>query len=115
MALSPRFWYWIAVLGSLLNVGGFAFAAAAAEPWHATAHAGLAVAFAAWAQHLKARFRAAVPDRENELEVLALRDEVAALRGELSLLQERLDFVERVLSQARELDRLPNRHPGEGS
>jgi hypothetical protein len=105
--LNPRIWYPIAVIGSVVNVAGAAFAASMGEPWHAGLHAGLAVAAGVWAQHLATRRRAGRPDRESEAEIAGLRNEMDELRRELSELQERLDFVERVLSQARESDRLP--------
>jgi hypothetical protein len=40
-------------------------------------------------------------------EVDALRDEVQALRGEVGEVQERLDFAERLLAQARTQGKLP--------
>ena len=46
----------------------------------------------------------------SEAEIATLRDEVGEVRRELSELQERLDFAERLLSQARVVDRLPGRH-----
>ena len=108
MTLNPRIWYPIAVVGCVLNVVGVAFAARPAEPWHAAIHAALAVAFGVWAQHLKGR-QAGALDSGNETEIAALREEVGELSRELSDLHERLDFVERVLSQAREMERLPRR------
>lgn len=113
MALNPRIWYPIAALGCFVNVVGVAFAVSPAEPWHATLHAALAVAFGVWAQHLKARLRAGVLNRGNETEIAALQDEVGDLRRELSDLQERMDFAERLLSQARERERLTGRKPNE--
>jgi hypothetical protein len=111
--LTPRIWYPVAVIGCVLNAVAFAFAVLPAEPWHAAVHATLAVAFGLWAQHLKARPRAGELDRGNETEFGAILDEVGALRRELSELQERMDFAERVLSQTRERERLPDRPPGE--
>jgi hypothetical protein len=61
----------------------------------------------------EARLRANVPDTGTETEIAALRDDVGDLRRELSDLHERMDFAERLLSQARELERLPGRKPGE--
>ena len=113
MALNPRIWYPIAAFGCFVNVVGVAFAVSPGEPWHATLHAALAVAFGVWAQHLKARRRAGVLDTGTETEIAALRDEVAALRRELSDLHERMDFAERLLSQAREMERLTSRKPNE--
>lgn len=110
MALNPRIWYPIAVVFSLLNVAGVAYAANLAEPWHAAIHAGLAVLGGVWARHLKARQRT-VPASAPEHEILALRDEVADLRGEVTELQERMDFAERMLTQVRDRERLPDRKP----
>jgi phage shock protein A len=42
-----------------------------------------------------------------EAELTALREEVGDLRRELGELHERIDFTERLLTQAREKDRLP--------
>jgi predicted nucleic acid-binding Zn-ribbon protein len=44
---------------------------------------------------------------EVRVELADLREEVTALRQELSDTQERLDFNERMLAQARALDQLP--------
>jgi uncharacterized caspase-like protein len=53
------------------------------------------------------RLRAGGADRAAEADIAALRDEVGELRRELSEVQERMDFAERLLSQAREQERLP--------
>ena len=53
--------------------------------------------------------RAADRDGEVRMELAELRDQVDALRGTLEETQERLDFAERMLSQGRPLDRLPER------
>ena len=57
----------------------------------------------------EARVRAGALDHGSQAELAALREEVAELRGELSDVHERLDFTERLLSQSREAERLPNR------
>ena len=96
MNFKPAIWRPIAVVLSLVNLGAVGFAAAAAEPWHAATHAGLAVAFGVWALRLRQ-----APDRgdiEDRLD--ALEAEVDRMRGELGEAQERLDFAERVLAQA---------------
>ncbi len=46
---------------------------------------------------------------EVRTELAELRDQVEALRGSLEETQERLDFTERMLSQGRPADRLPER------
>ena len=51
--------------------------------------------------------RAADGDGEVRMELAELRDQVDTLRGTLEETQERLDFAERMLSQGRPLDRLP--------
>ena len=59
----------------------------------------------------EARLRAGIVDERAEAEITTLRDEVGELRRELSDVQERMDFAERLLSQARERERLPGREP----
>ncbi len=101
---------WNAVLVNLVSVW---FAARPAEPWHATVHAGLALAFGLWAQSRirlqEARLDTGALDTGSDGEIAALRDEAGDVRRELGELQERLDFAERLLSQTREGDRLPDR------
>jgi predicted nuclease with TOPRIM domain len=55
----------------------------------------------------EAKARAGSVDAGAAGEVQALRDEVTELHRELEELNERMDFTERVLAQARERDRLP--------
>lgn len=101
MTFKPRIWYPIAVLLAVGNV--FAAGVVAGEPWHAGAHAALALAFGMWAQRLRQRRdqaedRASVEAPEGDrLELL--EDELSRLRQELSEAQERLDFTERMLAQ----------------
>jgi hypothetical protein len=57
----------------------------------------------------QARLQAGMLGKEGETEIAALRDEVGDLRRELSDVQERMDFAERLLSRAREMERLPGR------
>jgi len=52
MTFKPAIWRPIAAVLSVVNLVAVGFAAGAAEPWHATLHAGLTLAFAAWAQRL---------------------------------------------------------------
>jgi hypothetical protein len=102
MTFKPAIWYPIAVGLSVLNVAAVWFAARPAEPWHATAHAVLAVAFGVWAQRLRQRPRSGQfqPDLE------ALEFEMSTLRQELSEAQERMDFTERMLTQQPEPRRM---------
>jgi hypothetical protein len=100
MTFKRTIWFPIASALSVLNV--FAVGLAAAEPWHATAHAGLALAFGLWAQRL--RQRPAEGERPARLDLL--EDELGELRQELSETQERLDFAERMLAQRPEARRV---------
>lgn len=113
MASKTRFWNAVLVLLSAGNLVSVWFAARPGEPWHATIHAGLALAFGLWAQSRmrleEAQLRAGALDRGSGVEIPALQDEVGEVRRELSEVQERLDFAERLLNQAREGDRLPGR------
>ena len=99
MTFKPAVWFPIAVGLTVLNVlGVFAFAS---QPWHATAHAVLALGFGAWAQRLR---KGPGGNQVNEVQdrLEALDAEVDRLRQELSEAQERLDFAERLLAQKRE-------------
>ena len=96
MTFKPAVWRPVAAVLSVANLVAVGFAAGSAEPWHATLHAGLALAFGAWAQRL-GRGPAPLPQPEGRLEELAA--EVDQLRGELAEAQERLDFTERVLAR----------------
>jgi hypothetical protein len=102
MTFKPAIWRPIAVVLSVINVAAVGFAAQAGEPWHASIHAALALAFGLWAQHMRPG-----PDgseRQARLEVLEA--EMDGLRQELSEAQERLDFAERVLAQEPESRRV---------
>ncbi len=98
----PTAWYPIALALSALNLAGFGYAVATAEPVHATTHAVLAVVFGLWAQ----RLRQAPAGGEFQARLEALETEVSRLRQELSETQERLDFTERVLAQRPETGRV---------
>jgi hypothetical protein len=105
MTFKPKIWYPIAAILSAVNLVSVWFAAAPAEPWHATTHAALALGFGLWAQRLRQR-RA-----QNELpappEALqAFEADLYRLREELSETQERLDFTERMLAQGAESRRM---------
>jgi hypothetical protein len=95
LTFKPAKWFPIAVVLSILNVIGVWFAVRPAEPWHATTHAALAMAFGLWAGRLRQGARGG--ELPAALEALEL--EINTLRQELSELQERLDFAERVLGQ----------------
>ena len=98
MTFKPAIWRPIAVVLSVLNLVGVGFAAGAAEPWHATAHGALALAFGLWAQ----RLRQDPGGSERQARLDALEAEVSNLGRELSEAQERLDFAERLLAQGPE-------------
>jgi hypothetical protein len=102
MTFKPAIWYPIAVVLSGINLAAVWFAARPAEPWHATIHAALALAFGVWAHHL----RQGPGGSELEAELDALEAEVSSLRGELSEAQERVDFAERVMAQGPEMRRV---------
>ena len=108
MTFNPRIWFPIAVVLAVVNVVASGFAAAAAEPVHASTHAALAVAFGIWAQYL--RRRAGGSESQGQVEVLDAVDrldaEVNKLRLEVGEMQERLDFAERLLAQGREAPRV---------
>ena len=87
----------MAAVLSAANLVAVGFAAGSAEPWHAAVHAGLALAFAGWAQRLGRAPAVALPEPEGRLEDLAA--ELDQLRGELAEAQERLDFTERMLAR----------------
>ena len=102
MSFKPAIWYPIAVVLTVINVAGVWFAARPAEPWHATIHAALAVAFGLWAQRLRQG-----PGRiEFEAGLEAIEVEMSTLRQELSEAQERLDFAERLMAQGQETRRV---------
>jgi hypothetical protein len=96
MTLKPAVWRPVAAMLSVVNLIALGYAAGSAEPWHAGLHAGLALAFGAWAQRL-GRAPASLPAPERHVEQLAA--EVDQLRGELAEAQERLDFTERMLAR----------------
>jgi hypothetical protein len=110
MTFKPSTWYPIAVALSVANLVALGLTGGLAEPWHAAAHGALALGFGWWAQRLRrakgggeAQLGGAsdVRDRLDTLE-----DDVSRLRQELSETQERLDFTERMLAQAREAGRV---------
>ena len=102
MTFNPAIWYPIAAVLSVINLAAAGFAAGQAEPWHATIHAALAVAFGLWAQRLRQAPRGSEPQARLE----ALEAEMGNLRQELSEMQERLDFTERMLAQGPEARRV---------
>ena len=108
MTFKRAIWYPIAVVLSVVNLAGVIVFAA--QPWHAAAHAALAVAFGLWAQRLRQGPGGAElhGPAGNELEARldAFEAEVSKLRQELSETQERLDFAERLLARGPEAQRV---------
>jgi len=102
MIFRPAIWQPIAVGLGLLNLVAAGFAAVSGEPMHAAAHSGLALAFGAWARHL----RQAPASGEREVRLEELEDEVSHLRRQLSEAEERLDFTERMVAQQTEARRM---------
>lgn len=102
MTFKPRIWYPIAVVLSAANLLAVGFAAGAAQPEHATIHAALALAFGAWARHL----RQSPGGNDLQARLEALEVEAIDLRQALNETQERLDFAERLLAQLPETRRV---------
>jgi len=110
MTFKPRLWYPIAAALSALNVAAAGYAATMAEGVHASLHAGLGIAFALWAMHLRGRRDGAT----NAASLEQLGDELSLMKAEMAELQERLDFVERVLASGEEQQRIaPERRESE--
>ena len=105
MTFKPAIWQPIAIILSAVNLVAVGVAAGAAEGWHASAHAVLALAFGLWAQRM--RQAPAGTDAPAPVEVIeALETEVNRLREDVSEMQERLDFTERLVVQGSEARRL---------
>ncbi|HET6778452.1 MAG TPA: hypothetical protein VFH26_06165 [Gemmatimonadales bacterium] len=105
MTFKRAIWYPVSMILSGLNLVAVGFATGEAEPWHAGAHAVLALAFGLWAQRLNrppAGGEFPVPLEAFE----ALEAEVSRLRDDLSETQERLDFTERLVVQGQESRRV---------
>lgn len=102
MTFKPAIWHPIAVVLSVINLAAAGFAAGSAEPWHATVHAALALAFGLWAQ----RLRQSPGGSERQARLEELEVEMSNLRLELNETQERLDFAERLLAQGVESRRV---------
>ena len=110
MTFKPKVWFPIATVLSILNVGAVWFAAVPAQPMHATVHAALAVGFALWAAKLRQRLSAGTSatgslQDQVEIQAAALQEAEANLANQasqLAELQDRVDFAERLLIQARD-------------
>src|SRR3954470_1115650 len=89
MTFKPALWRPVAAVLSMANLVAVGFAAGLAQPWHATVHAGLALAFGAWAQRL-GRSPALAGQAEPASRLESLEAEVDQLRGEVAGADERL-------------------------
>ncbi len=108
MTFKSALWFPISIVLSAVNLVAVGVAAGQPEPYHAAAHAGLALAFGLWAQRLATRRRA--NQLEGSADVLdaldAVETEVNRLRQDLTETQERLDFTERMLARESEIRRV---------
>lgn len=95
MTFKSRIWFPITGVLSALNLAAVGYAAASVEPWHATVHATLALAFGLGAYRLRQRQGGTEPQARLE----GLEADMSALQQELGEIQERLDFTERMLAQ----------------
>lgn len=115
MTFKSALWHPIAVVLSVINLVGVGFAVGSAEPWHAMAHATLALAFGLWAQRLRqgpSGSELARMKQQLEQQAAALEDAQTTLADQwtqLAELQERVDFAERLLVQARDRSALGSR------
>jgi hypothetical protein len=110
MTFKPKVWFPIATVLSILNVGAVWFAAVPGQPLHATVHAALGVGLALWAARLRQRLGAgsvgtgSLQDQV-EQQAAALQEaesNLASQASQLAELQDRVDFAERLLIQARD-------------
>lgn len=105
MTFKPAVWRPIAVVLSLVNLGGLWFAASATEPLHAVVHGGLALVFGVWAERLgRSTGQSELQPAMEQVEL-----EVDQLRQQLSEAQDRIDFAERMLTQDRDRYHLDSR------
>jgi hypothetical protein len=113
MTFKPAIWRPIAWILSAVNVGGLVFAMRSAEVPHAMVHGVLALGFAWWAMRLGRGLAGAELNRlqeQLEQQAVVLEDTQALLASQanqIAELHERIDFAERLLTQAR--DRAPSR------
>lgn len=109
MWFKHRAWIPIAWLLSLGNVVSVWFAALPAEPWHATAHAALAVLFGVGGQRLMARRRARSGGEElmvGDERMQRLETAIDAIAVEMERIGEGQRFVTKLLAEpAREVER----------
>ena len=100
------------MVASAFNVAGAGFAIAAGEGWHAGIHVSLALGFGFAAQRLGEIDRKVAPNSlqaQVDEQTAALEEAEAKLAlqaKQLADLEERMDFTERMLAQARDKQRL---------
>ena len=116
MWFKHRAWIPIAWLLSLVNLGAVWFAAVPAEPWHATAHALLAVLFGLGAQRLMARQRASSHAGAaviSDDHAKRLEQAIDAIAIEVERVGEGQRFVTKLLAErGLEIDRSQSRQRG---
>ncbi|HLZ45881.1 MAG TPA: hypothetical protein VKQ05_09430 [Gemmatimonadales bacterium] len=114
---STSLWRRIAIALAVFNVAGAGFAIAAGEGWHAGIHVSLALAFAFAARRLQqayvAREAGSVQQQleEHAAALQEMQDALTRQSGQIAELQERVDFAERMLAQARDRQQLEARRP----
>lgn len=110
--MTIKMWRRLAIAASVFNVAGAGFAIAAGEGWHAGIHVSLAVGFGFAAQRLAELEGKRAPDTmQQQLDAQAAALEEAqntlALQSkQLAELEERVDFAERMIAQARDRQKL---------
>jgi hypothetical protein len=103
MTFKRKIWFPTAVVLSAINLVSVWFFAM--EPWHATAHAALAVAFGLWAQRLwKGASWARPAPVESTQRLERIEQAIEAVAIEVERISEGQRFVTRLLSEG---DRLP--------
>ena len=108
MAFSRQFWYRVLAGLAIINLAGMGYALGVNEPRHAMLHIGLAAGFGLWARYLRLRPAPVTPvglQEQLEQQAAELEDAQATLAdqsAQLAELQERLDFTERILAQAKD-------------
>lgn len=104
MYFNPATWRPIAILLSILNLGGLVMALGAGEPGHAVGHVMLGVGLAFWVRRLgesSSERTASIGGSDAQAQLEGLESDVDQLRRELDETQERLDFTERMMAQRR--------------
>ena len=108
MQFKPKIWIPITVVLGVVNWLGAGWAIRAAEPMHAGVHVALGLAFGWWAMRLRQAPRPIErggTSQELEAHGVAIEDAQSTLAdqaAQIAELQERVDFAERLLAQARD-------------